>query len=180
MKPLDKSKWHPIVRYGWNILISLDQTLNVIIAGDPDETVSSRFGKWLAMPHDTLRWKVSYALCRTLHAFDPDHCERAIELDEGRDDVINDTSRFIRRYIWNCLICFNQNINVLLAGDPDETVNSRIGKWKYHAESGTKRFIGNSFCTLMSFFDEQHCERYREDDEGKDDILRKGLQVEED
>jgi hypothetical protein len=32
-------------RYIWNLLISIDQLFNVLLGGDPDETMSSRMGK---------------------------------------------------------------------------------------------------------------------------------------
>jgi len=34
-----------ILRYFKNLLIALDQGGNTLIGGDPDETISSRFGK---------------------------------------------------------------------------------------------------------------------------------------
>lgn len=66
-----------------NVLIGIDQLVNAILLGDPDETLSSRFGKWLKMPHHTWRWKVAYLICRILHIFDKGHCEKSIEYDEG-------------------------------------------------------------------------------------------------
>ena len=35
-----------IGRYFWNIFISIDQFINTLFGGDPDETISSRLGKW--------------------------------------------------------------------------------------------------------------------------------------
>ena len=74
-------------RYVWNILISIDQFFNTIFGGDPDETISSRCGKWLYLPHSTLRWKVAYGLCRVLHMIDKNHCIKTIEHDEGQLDL---------------------------------------------------------------------------------------------
>jgi hypothetical protein len=34
-----------MVRYIWNLLIALDQLLNTILNGQPDETLSSKMGK---------------------------------------------------------------------------------------------------------------------------------------
>ena len=34
-----------ITKYFWNLLIALDQLANTILAGDPDETISSRAAK---------------------------------------------------------------------------------------------------------------------------------------
>lgn len=61
-------------KYLFNILVSLSQVANVLLAGDPDETLSSRAGKKhprLAKIIDRLMW------------FDPDHCATSVEPDEG-------------------------------------------------------------------------------------------------
>jgi len=78
-----------IARYIINILISIDQTFNTLLLGDPDETMSSRFGKWLSEPHDSWKWKVAYTICRLLHLIDKNHCIDAIEKNEGKDDLLN-------------------------------------------------------------------------------------------
>jgi hypothetical protein len=64
-------------RYLFNLLIALDQFGNTLMGGYPDETISSRAGK-LAKRNRTAYW-----LCRALHLLDPNHCRKAIELDEG-------------------------------------------------------------------------------------------------
>ena len=87
MNPLTKSA-SAIGRYFWNILIGLDQLMNTILAGDPDETMSSRFGKWLSLPHTSWKWKVAYPICRMLHWIDKGHCDESIEHDEGDDAVV--------------------------------------------------------------------------------------------
>jgi hypothetical protein len=38
-------------KYIWNILVAIDQFINTVLGGDPDETMSSRMGKQLAK-HD--------------------------------------------------------------------------------------------------------------------------------
>lgn len=75
-------------RYIWNILIAIDQLGNALLAGDPDETMSSRFGKWLDEPRGTWRWRIAYFICRLLHLLDKGHCEKTIELDEGANAVV--------------------------------------------------------------------------------------------
>ncbi|MBE0498583.1 MAG: hypothetical protein IBX43_05000 [Campylobacterales bacterium] len=67
-------------RYFWNLLISLDQFVNTVFNGDPDETISSRVGKHVADGDKSWR----YALCKMLHFFDKNHCEKSIEEDEGK------------------------------------------------------------------------------------------------
>lgn len=77
-----------IGRYFLNVLIAVDQFFNAVFAGDPDETMSSRFGKWLSLPHNTWKWKIAYAICRILHVLDKDHCTDHIESDEGVYDLL--------------------------------------------------------------------------------------------
>jgi len=68
-------------KWGWNVLIGIDQLINAIACGDPDETLSSRAGKIVAKHgRGRLFW---YCLCRVLHVFDKGHCHNSIEYDEG-------------------------------------------------------------------------------------------------
>ena len=60
-------------QYVWNILISLDQLLNTIMAGNPDETISSRCGKRIK---DRPRCRY---VCKMLNWFQCDHCIEPIE-----------------------------------------------------------------------------------------------------
>lgn len=75
-------------KYIMNILVSIDQFFNTLLLGDPDETMSSRFGKWLLMPHDTWKWKVAYTICRILHVLDKNHCVKSINETDGKDDLL--------------------------------------------------------------------------------------------
>lgn len=70
-----------IGKYLLNILISVDQFVNTVFGGDPDETISSRFGK---------RQDCDFCqhICRLLSHFDKGHCKKSIEEDEGKDEVI--------------------------------------------------------------------------------------------
>ncbi len=74
----------------WNMLISIDQFFNVLLSpllnlilrpsarfGDPDETLSSVFGK------NGEECKACHFICKLLHLIDPQHCERSIESDRG-------------------------------------------------------------------------------------------------
>jgi hypothetical protein len=71
-------------KYIWNILIAIDQLINVLIGGDPDETISSRMGK-LIMKRKCLLCKL---ICKLLDKLDSNHCEESIEHDRGNDAVI--------------------------------------------------------------------------------------------
>jgi len=78
-------------KYCVNILLSLDQLLNSILAGDPDETCSSRIGrikrKWGgAIP----RWRVFTRITDAiLERIDPGHSIDAIEEDEGGAGLVD-------------------------------------------------------------------------------------------
>ena len=63
--------------YLWNILISVDQFVNTIFGGNPDETISSRAAK-ASRRGD--KW--GCILCKLLDKIDKDHCNNNIELDE--------------------------------------------------------------------------------------------------
>jgi len=67
-----------IKRYMWNLLIAVDQAINAVLGGDPDETLSSRMGKQVE------RCKLCRWVCRLLGKVDRDHCIKSIEADRGR------------------------------------------------------------------------------------------------
>jgi len=68
-------------KYGLNLFIAVDQLINTILLGDPDETISSRAGKNRTKPG----WK---QLCWLLSKVDPKHCAHSIEKDEGKDAIL--------------------------------------------------------------------------------------------
>ena len=68
-------------KYLLNILVAIDQFLNALTGGDPDETWSSRFGKYEG------KFWLYRLICRFLDLFDPHHCEKSIEKDEGRNQI---------------------------------------------------------------------------------------------
>lgn len=65
-------------RYLWNLFIAVDQLVNTIFGGYPDETISSRMGK-RARKGD----KFAIHFCSVLDVLEKDHCEKSIERDEG-------------------------------------------------------------------------------------------------
>lgn len=68
-----------IVGYLARVFVALDQLLNALLGGDEDETMSSRLGK------DARRGRiVGCVLCKMLDLIDKNHCEKAIERDEGK------------------------------------------------------------------------------------------------
>ena len=70
-----------ICQYFWNNLIAIDQLANTILAGDPDETISSRSARLRHI------WYWNY-LAYALDWIDPGHTVRALERDEGDRDLI--------------------------------------------------------------------------------------------
>lgn len=66
-------------RYCWNLLVSIDQLLNALLGGDPDETISSRMGKYVRRG----RGWIPCQLCKLLNLLHKDHCLQSIEDDEG-------------------------------------------------------------------------------------------------
>ena len=73
-------------KYFWNLLIAVDQLVNTIFGGDPDETISSRLGKEVVRHPNN---KFASTLCWFLSKIDPDHCKKSIEDDEGDDEVVH-------------------------------------------------------------------------------------------
>lgn len=74
-----------IKQYLYNILVSIDQFINVIFGGDPDMTISGRWGKLVHLDKCVLcKWA-----CKLLDLVDKDHCRKAafLESDEGKDQV---------------------------------------------------------------------------------------------
>lgn len=64
--------------YLFNFLIAIDQLLNTILGGFPDETLSSRAGK---ARNNGKKWGCYF--CKVLDAIDKNHCDKSIEWDEG-------------------------------------------------------------------------------------------------
>lgn len=70
-------------KYILNVLVSIDQLINTIFFGDPDETISSRVGKHYP---DTLLAKV----INTIFFWEKNHVKSHIEEDEGKDSIFGD------------------------------------------------------------------------------------------
>lgn len=87
----NEKKVNPILKYIFNNLVSLDQGLNTIAGGDEDETISSRLGKIKDANGGKIPWyrPVAQILEWGLDTIQKDHCEKAIEADEGKDAVLD-------------------------------------------------------------------------------------------
>jgi len=89
---MDKNKkMHPIARYFFNQAMALDQLINAMGGGDPDESVSSRVGKIERHYVGEIPWyrPLPKFLCWGLDKIDRNHCQEAIEEDEGKHAVLD-------------------------------------------------------------------------------------------
>lgn len=78
-----------LLKYIKNILIAADQFVNAVTGGDPDETISSRTGKiYTAWNGRDRKWTVAYWIHLVLNKLQKNHCERAIEEDEGKNKIL--------------------------------------------------------------------------------------------
>jgi len=78
------------MKYLINILIGIDQLGNALLAGDPDETISSRIGKMKLRYGGTIPWRrpLTKVIDYALDKIDPNHSIDAIEEDEGKDSIL--------------------------------------------------------------------------------------------
>ena len=85
-----KNKMSKIKSYFWNILISIDQLVNTLFGGDPDETISSRLGKWAREGENKqgIRKHIFNFVNFIVEFFEKDHFKKSIEEDEGDDAAI--------------------------------------------------------------------------------------------
>ena len=60
----------------------------------------------------------------------------------------------IKTYLLNILISFDQLVNVLFLGQPDETISSRA--WRCKDVSSFWKVM-RKFIDLLFFFQQQHC-----------------------
>ena len=60
----------------------------------------------------------------------------------------------LKQYIINLLVAFDQFINVLFSGQPDETISSRA--WRCKDVSSFWKVM-RKFIDLLFFFQPQHC-----------------------
>jgi hypothetical protein len=77
-------------KYFWNLLISVDQLVNTIFGGDPDETISSRMGKWSRDGKNNcgLKKPIYKVANFIVELFERDHFKKSIEEDEGDDEIL--------------------------------------------------------------------------------------------
>jgi len=70
------------LKYSKNLLVSLDQFINTLAGGDPDETISSRLGRNYqgSFLYKTVNWLFFWQKGK--------HCDEAIEPENHTDDAV--------------------------------------------------------------------------------------------
>lgn len=80
--------------YFHNLFLAVDQLVNTIIGGDPDETFSSRVGKCQRGDHGLWIRVLARPLALVINllfiwqGWKFDHCQRCIEDDEGQRELV--------------------------------------------------------------------------------------------
>ena len=80
-----------LVKYFWNLLIALDQFVNTIFGGDPDETISSRMGKWARNGENNrgIKKPLYWIANLVVERFEKNHFVQSIEEDEGKNEILD-------------------------------------------------------------------------------------------
>ena len=76
------------MKYIKNWAIALDQYVNAVTGGDPDETISSRLGKVLQTGECKVCKGFASIVCGFLNLFDKNHCIKSIDPSSGDDDLL--------------------------------------------------------------------------------------------
>ena len=74
--------WLKIKTYIWNIIISLDQLFNVLLAGYPDETFSAR--TWRKARAGQWFWAGMRIIIDLLFIWDYPHCLKSYNMEKER------------------------------------------------------------------------------------------------
>jgi hypothetical protein len=85
--------------YAMRVLISVDQAVNALVGGSPDETLSSRTYRRAELDEKPkLLWKGFHRLVNGLFFWEPNHCYESylVELKHLHDDTDFDGSKMVR------------------------------------------------------------------------------------
>lgn len=81
----------PLNKWGYHIIIALDQLCNAILRGASDETLSSRaYRGAILTPQPKKRWRVIYCLIEGLFFWEKYHCKTAFESELTRKQLPKD------------------------------------------------------------------------------------------
>lgn len=76
-----------IASYALNILISVDQGANVLLAGEPDETLSARAARMRDKGHSVWGWTADAIDLLFFWQKNPGHCDRALFSEQLRSQM---------------------------------------------------------------------------------------------
>lgn len=76
-------------RYGYHVVIAIDQLFNALTGGAADETLSSRTYRACLKPQPKKRWRVLYCVINGIF-FDKNHCKTAYESELSRKQYPDD------------------------------------------------------------------------------------------
>ena len=76
-------------RYGYHVVIAIDQLFNALTGGAADETLSSRTYRACLKPQPKKRWSVLYYVINGIF-FDKNHCKTAYESELSRKQYPDD------------------------------------------------------------------------------------------
>ena len=76
-------------RYGYHVIIAIDQLFNALTGGAADETLSSRTYRACLKPQPKKRWHVLYCVINGIF-FDKNHCKTAYESELLRKQYPDD------------------------------------------------------------------------------------------
>lgn len=79
----------------------------------------------------------------------------------------------MKQYICNLLISFDQFVNTLFGGDPDETISSRLGKWHRAGKdsTGVRHIVYKIANPIVELFQKEHFKKSIENDEGQNKVI---------
>jgi hypothetical protein len=79
----------PLDHWAVNFWLWVDQGANsMLFLGDPQETISSRAGKWYVDGESWTRRNTAWVLCGFLDVFDTNHCEDSVNEHVGDKAVV--------------------------------------------------------------------------------------------
>ena len=67
------------------------------------------------------------------------------------------------RWVGNILLVADEAVNSLLGGAPDETISSRMGRWK-HKKKGGEAAVGKAISGALDVIDKGHTDKVADDE----------------
>jgi hypothetical protein len=73
------------MKYIWNILIAIDQLVNTVFGGQPDETISAKAYR-MRVEKNSFFWKNAEKVINLIF-FDEKHCEKSANSELSRKQI---------------------------------------------------------------------------------------------